>query len=156
MIVAGDMIHVCLVVGKKGLAGARKLVKRGLWSRLDGLWSNVRINHLTNIWPLVNTVRQSQLHFYGHILRMPEEEPCRRYALYVGLEKKCDLDFSLPLYHMLYKVREKTRSWFFSNPTCMFQLTAERDQNDREQTTYPKRSFLGMQKMIWTKMQLPH
>ena len=28
------MIHVCLVVGKKGLAGVRKLVKRGLWSRL--------------------------------------------------------------------------------------------------------------------------
>ena len=28
VIVAGDMIHVCLVVGKKGLAGVRKLVKR--------------------------------------------------------------------------------------------------------------------------------
>ena len=30
VIMAGDMTHVCLVVGKKGLAGVRKLVKRGL------------------------------------------------------------------------------------------------------------------------------
>ena len=31
----------------------------------------------------ITTVRQRQLRFLAHILRMPEEEPCRRYALYV-------------------------------------------------------------------------
>ena len=45
--------------------------------------SNERIYHLTNTQPLINTVRQRQLSFLGHILRMPEEEPCRRYVLYV-------------------------------------------------------------------------
>ena len=50
--------------------------------RLDCV-SNERIYHLTNTQPLINTVRQRQLRFLGHILRMPEEEPCRRYALYV-------------------------------------------------------------------------
>ena len=40
---------------------------------------------------------------------------------------------------------------------CMFLLTAEGDQDGRGQATYPiYRSFLGMQKMIRTKMQLPH
>ena len=50
--------------------------------RLDRM-SNERIYHLTNTQPLINTVRQRQLRFLGHILRMPEEEPCRRYALFV-------------------------------------------------------------------------
>ena len=50
--------------------------------RLDRV-SNESIYHLTNTQPLINTVRQRQLRFLGHILRMPEEEPCRRYALYV-------------------------------------------------------------------------
>ena len=49
--------------------------------RLDCV-SNERIYHLTNTQPLINTVRQRQLRFLGHILRMHEEEPCRRYALY--------------------------------------------------------------------------
>ena len=39
MLVAGDMIHVCLVVGMKGLAGVRKLVKRGLCFLFgDSIW----------------------------------------------------------------------------------------------------------------------
>ena len=42
--------------------------------------SNERIYHLTNTQPLINTVRQHQLH---GILRMHEEEPWR-YALYVS------------------------------------------------------------------------
>ena len=50
--------------------------------RLDCV-STERIYHLTNTQPLINTVRQRQLRFLGHILRMPEEEPYRRYALYV-------------------------------------------------------------------------
>ena len=45
--------------------------------------SNESIYHLTNTQPLINTVKQRQLRFLGHILRMPEEEPCRRYALYI-------------------------------------------------------------------------
>ena len=39
---------------------------------------------------------------------------------------------------------------------CMFQLTAEGDQDGREQATSHYRSFLWMQKMIRTKMQLSH
>ena len=50
--------------------------------RLDRV-SNKRIYHLTNSQPLINTVRQPQLRFLGHILRMPKEELCRRYALNV-------------------------------------------------------------------------
>ena len=45
--------------------------------------SNERIYHLTNTQPLINTARQHQLCFLGHMLGMPEEEPCRKYALYV-------------------------------------------------------------------------
>ena len=43
---------------------------------------NSRIYDDTNTEPLVNRVRLRQLKFLGHILRMPEEEPCRLYALY--------------------------------------------------------------------------
>ena len=45
--------------------------------------SNERIYHLTNTQPLINTARQPQLRFLGHMLGMPEEEPCRKYAMYV-------------------------------------------------------------------------
>jgi hypothetical protein len=55
--------------------------------RLDCV-SNARIYEMTNTHPLINTVRQRQLGFLGHILRMPEEEPCRRYALYVPTHGK--------------------------------------------------------------------
>ena len=50
--------------------------------RLDCV-RNAQIYEMTNTQPLINTVRQRQLRFLGHILRMPEDEPCRRYALYV-------------------------------------------------------------------------
>ena len=50
--------------------------------RLDRV-SNAQVYEMTNTKPLINTVRQRQLRFLGHILRMPEDEPCRRYALYV-------------------------------------------------------------------------
>ena len=50
--------------------------------RLDCV-SNARIHVMTNTQPLINTVRQRQLRFLGHILRMPDDEPCRRYALFV-------------------------------------------------------------------------
>ena len=87
--------------------------------RLDCV-SNERIYHLTNTQPLINTVRQRQLRFLGHILRMPEEEPCRRYALYVP--------------------------------------THSRRRPGRQRTSYLSylQKLFGMQKMIWTKMQLPH
>ena len=45
--------------------------------------SNEKIYHMTDTHPLINTVRQRQLRFLVNILRMPDEEPCRRYALYV-------------------------------------------------------------------------
>ena len=38
--------------------------------------------HMTNTKPLINTVRQHQQCFLGHIHRMPEDEPRRRYALF--------------------------------------------------------------------------
>ena len=50
--------------------------------RLDCV-SYARIHVMTNTQPLINTVRQRQLRFLGHILRMPDDEPCRRYALFV-------------------------------------------------------------------------
>ena len=34
---------------------------------------NTQIHEITNIQPLINTVRQRQLRFLGHILRMPED-----------------------------------------------------------------------------------
>ena len=44
---------------------------------------NTQIHEMTDTQPLINTVRQRQLCFLGHILRMPEDEPCRRYALFI-------------------------------------------------------------------------
>ena len=44
--------------------------------------SNARVYEMTNSEPLIKTVHIRQLRFLGHILRMPEEEPSRRYALY--------------------------------------------------------------------------
>ncbi|XP_066275382.1 uncharacterized protein [Branchiostoma lanceolatum] len=47
------------------------------------LVSNARIYKTTNTQPLINRVRQRQLRFIGHALRLPTEEPFRIYALYV-------------------------------------------------------------------------
>ena len=38
---------------------------------------------MTDIQPLVHCVRKRQLSFLGHVLRLPEEEPVRRSALYI-------------------------------------------------------------------------
>ena len=38
---------------------------------------------MANTEPLVYYIRKRQLGFLGHILRLPEEEPTRRYAFYV-------------------------------------------------------------------------
>ena len=38
---------------------------------------------MTNTVPLIHLVRHRQLKFLGHILRMSEEEPARKYALYI-------------------------------------------------------------------------
>ncbi|KAI8486562.1 hypothetical protein Bbelb_357970 [Branchiostoma belcheri] len=45
--------------------------------------SNNQIYKTTNTQPLITRVRQRQLRFIGHALRMPVEEPLRTYALYV-------------------------------------------------------------------------
>ena len=39
--------------------------------------SNAQIHEMTNTQLLINTVRQRQKRFVGHILRMPEEEPLK-------------------------------------------------------------------------------
>ncbi|XP_078663489.1 uncharacterized protein LOC144906780 [Branchiostoma floridae x Branchiostoma belcheri] len=45
--------------------------------------TNDGIYNLTKTSPLIQHVRRRQLNFLGHILRMPEDEPVRLYALYV-------------------------------------------------------------------------
>ena len=50
--------------------------------RLDCV-SNARIHEMTNTQNRTNTLRQCQLCFLGHILRMPDDKPYRGYALYV-------------------------------------------------------------------------
>ena len=45
--------------------------------------SNIAVYSMTNTEPFVYYVRKRQLRFLGHILRLPEEEPARRYALFV-------------------------------------------------------------------------
>ena len=45
--------------------------------------SNSIIYSMTDTQPLVHCVRKRQLSFLGHVLRLPEEEPVRRYALYI-------------------------------------------------------------------------
>lgn len=55
--------------------------------RLDRV-SNAKIYSITNTLPLINCVRARQLRFLGHILRMSEEEPSRRYALYIPTHGK--------------------------------------------------------------------
>ena len=43
---------------------------------------NTTIYAMTMTTPLFNHVKSRQLRFLGHILRLPDEEPARRYALY--------------------------------------------------------------------------
>ena len=50
--------------------------------RIDRV-TNVSIYNLTKTTPLVERARARQLKFLGHILRLPVEEPCREFALYV-------------------------------------------------------------------------
>ena len=45
--------------------------------------TNSSIHSMTNTEPLIYSVRKRQLGFLGHILRLPDEEPARRYALYI-------------------------------------------------------------------------
>jgi hypothetical protein len=39
--------------------------------------TNAKVYQMTGSWPLITTVRQRQLRFFGHILRRSEDEPCR-------------------------------------------------------------------------------
>ena len=49
--------------------------------RIDRV-SNAKIYDLTHTAPLVENVRTRQLRFLGHVLRIPDDEPCKEYALY--------------------------------------------------------------------------
>ena len=49
---------------------------------------NTIIYSMTDTQPLVHCVRKRQLSFLGHVLRLPEEEPVRRYALYIPPHSK--------------------------------------------------------------------
>ena len=50
--------------------------------RIDRV-SNATIYDLTQAAPLVENVRTRQLRFLGHVLRLPDDEPCKEYALYI-------------------------------------------------------------------------
>ena len=50
--------------------------------RIDRV-TNETIYNLTGTTPLVEKARLRQLKFLGHILRLPDGEPCKEYALYV-------------------------------------------------------------------------
>jgi len=50
--------------------------------RIDRV-SNAEIYDLTQTAPLEENVRTRQLRFLGHVLRMPDDEPCKEYALYI-------------------------------------------------------------------------
>ena len=50
--------------------------------RIDRV-SNAKIYDLTKTAPLVETVRTHQRRFLGDVLRMPDDEPCKEYALYI-------------------------------------------------------------------------
>ena len=51
--------------------------------------SNNNIHGMTNTKPLVYCVRKYQLGFLRHMLKLPdEEEPTRRYALYIPSHSK--------------------------------------------------------------------
>ena len=41
------------------------------------------IYSMTNTEPLIHHVRNRQLRFLGHILRLPDEKPASRYARYI-------------------------------------------------------------------------
>ena len=69
--------------------------------RLDCV-SNARIHEMANTQPLINTVRQRQLRFLGHILRMPDEEPCRRYALYVPISWQKEIRATKDKLHIVH------------------------------------------------------
>jgi hypothetical protein len=53
--------------------------------------TNAKVYQMSGTQPLITTVRQRQLRFLGHILRRPEDEPCRRYALFTQRMAKGDL-----------------------------------------------------------------
>ena len=55
--------------------------------RIDHI-PNTSIYAMTNTEPLIHLVRLRQLRFLGHILRLPEEEPAKRYALYIPTHGK--------------------------------------------------------------------
>ena len=55
--------------------------------RLDRI-SNATIYRLTETSPLVEKARAQQLSFLGHILHLPNEEPCKLYALHVPTHGK--------------------------------------------------------------------
>ena len=52
----------------------------------------ISVYSVINTEPLVYYVRKRQLGFFGHILRLPKEEPARRYALYVPSHGKTKPD----------------------------------------------------------------
>ena len=49
---------------------------------------NTSIYATTNTEPLIHCVKHRQLRFLGHILRLPDEEPAKQYALYIPTHGK--------------------------------------------------------------------
>ena len=55
--------------------------------RIDSV-SNATVHDLTQAAPLVENVRTRQLRILGHVLRLPDDESCKEYALYIPTHGK--------------------------------------------------------------------
>ena len=67
--------------------------------RIDRL-SNAIIYDLTQAAPLVENVRTRQLIFLGHVLGLPDDEPCKEYALYIPPHGKRKPGRQRTLFHL--------------------------------------------------------
>ena len=87
--------------------------------------SNARIHEMTNTQPLVNTVRQRQLRFLGHILRMPDDEPCKRYALCVSTHGRRRPGRQRTIYiSYIQKLQRGYRKWSAFRCNCLASFTS--------------------------------
>ena len=55
--------------------------------RIDSV-SNATVHDLTQAAPLVENVRTRQLRILGHVLRLPDDESCKEYALHIPTHGK--------------------------------------------------------------------
>ena len=69
--------------------------------RIDRI-PNATIYNLTNAASLIEKVRVRQLKFLGHILRLPDEELCKAFALYIQHMVRENLEGNEPCFPDIY------------------------------------------------------